>query len=363
MYPMKKIFYLCAAAACCVQASAPASAAPLDAFLSANQNGTPWSGEAEASYDVANDTVDVFHIREKDAATSTSKLGDYQGAHLHGGVALTPRLWLDGSYWQRKITSRNFEATVKTWQVAAQYKLIDSAGYRPSLALRVGAWGNSADQLKREKNIKIGSTVLKSASLSGPEDQQYQVDLIGSWPVSERTELGMFAGAGHSRVTFDTASATTTRDGCLYNLSFGPSRVVGTCETPSMSARFSTPNSVYGIDVNQEAQYSARYYQVGLNAKWQAENLRLRAGYQYLSLSRGNVDSIVGGRGGIAYKKNHILTAEVAYKLFKHTSVFLRGQYMSNQFNGEMPMAYNTLTASNFNQRYGILSTGVITTF
>ena len=130
-----------------------------------------------------------------------------------------------------------------------------------------------------------------------------------------------------------------------------------------MSSRFSTPNSVYGIDVNKEGQYSAKYYRAGLSAKWHTDNWQVRAGYQYQMINRDHVDDIVENRGGTAYKHNHVLVADVAYKIFKNTAIFLRGQYMTNQFTGELPMAYNSLTANSFNQKYGIVSTGLIVAF
>lgn len=359
---MKKIFYSCAVAACCVQASAPASAAPLDAFLSANQDNVPWHGRVEAGYDLANDTVDVFKLREQDG-NGSQRVGNYHGQHLSGGVAVSDRLWVDGMLWRRELTSVNAAAKVTTWQLAAQYKLLDSAGYRPSVALRLGAWGDSAGRLSKEKDVQVGSKLITSASISNPKDEQYQLDLIGTWPVSERTEVSAFAGAGSSKISFDSASATTVQDGCNYNLTFSPTHVIGTCETPAMSVRFSTPNSVYGIDVNKEGKYSARYFQAGMSAKWRNERWQVRAGYQYQSIHRDQVDAIVESRNGIAYKHNHILVADVGYKVYKNTSIFLRGEYMSNQFAGELPMAYNSLTANSFKRRYGLLSSGLVMTF
>jgi hypothetical protein len=43
--------------------------------------------------------------------------------------------------------------------------------------------------------------------------------------------------------------------------------------------------------------------------------------------------------------------------------VFVRGQAMSNQMLSEMPLLYNSLTARRFNERYGILSAGVMASF
>ncbi len=51
--------------------------------------------------------------------------------------------------------------------------------------------------------------------------------------------------------------------------------------------------------------------------------------------------------------------ADLAYRLSGNTHLVLRGQYMANQFNGELPMTYNSLTAASFGQRYGMLSATV----
>lgn len=357
---MKKIIYSLAFLASCTQWLPSAGAAPLDGLLTANQESIPGKGQLEASYDVANDTVDIFKIRTKDSKAS---VGDYHGGHVRGGIAITPRIWIDGAFWQRNIDSRSFQAKVHAWQVAGQYKLLDGAGYIPNVAVRLGAWGNYADEFRREKNVQVNNVTLKTTGVTDPKDEQYQVDLIGTWPLSKGTEVTSFMSAGTSRIAVGSAYATTTIDGCLYTLTFGPTHVVGVCDTPAMSTRFSTPNSVYGVDVNQEVTYRAKYYQAGLTAKWSNENWQLRTGYQYQSIRRDHVDTIIESRGGTAYRKNHVLMADVTYQLFRNAAIFLRGEYMSNQFNGVIPMAYNSFTANRFDQRYGVVSSGLLVRF
>ncbi|MFD2271009.1 hypothetical protein ACFS07_07405 [Undibacterium arcticum] len=95
-------------------------------------------------------------------------------------------------------------------------------------------------------------------------------------------------------------------------------------------------------------------------AAWHSQDWRIRAGYQYQTINRSEVDDIIVSRGNTPYKHNHVLIGDVSYHAFKNTIVFLRGQYMANQFNGEVPLAYNSLTADRFNQRYGLVSTGLI---
>jgi hypothetical protein len=342
-------------------------AAPLDALLSVNKNTTAGNVAIEASYDVVNSAVDVFRIRDRDADFSGTKIGDYHGAHLLAGVAVTPRLWLDGGLWQRQIDYRRDQAKIQSWQIAGQYKIVEAMGYRPSMAARLGTWGNSAGTLDKTLPTQFQGATLNSIRVAGPKDRQYQLDLIASWPVSESVEVTTFAGAGSSRVTIDSISGTTTQNGCNYNLAFGRSEVTGTLAQPCSGSvvveRFTVSNSVYGVDVYNETQYSARYIHGGLSGKWTSGPWQLRVGYQYQALKRRNVDDIIERRGGMANKSNHVLIGELAYKITANISLFGRGQYMSNQFTGEVPLAYNTFTARRFNKRYGIVSAGIAVNF
>lgn len=344
-----------------------AFAAPLDAFLSANQSSTPGEVQIEASYDIVNSTVDVFGIRDNDANFSGTNIGDYHGGHVRAGVAVTPSFWLDGAFWQRRIDYRSDAAKINTWQLAGQYKLMEGAGYHPSIALRVGAWGNYADELKKSSATTFNGTTLNSVTVSDPKDVQYQLDLIGTSKILESTELTLFAGVGTSRTTLSSVSGTMTQNGCDYKLAFDPTEVVGTLAQPCNGSvivdRFTIPNSALGVDINNESQYSANYYHGGLNLKWTKADWQLRGGYQYQYIKRSHIDDIIKSRGGTPYQSNHILMGEIAYKPLDNIAIFMRGQYMSNQFTGEIPFAYNTLTASRFDKRYGIVSTGLVVTF
>lgn len=364
---MKKLFFSLSLSACCAAVSSIAGAAPMDAFLSANQSSTPGSGEVEASYDLLNSTVDVFKVRDKDTSFAGTNVGDYHGAHLRAGVAIMPRLWVDGALWQRRISYHSDVAKINTWQVAAQYKLVEGSGYLPSMALRLGAWGNYADSLTKSSPTSAAGVTLNSVTVSDPKDVQYQLDLINTWQILARTELSMFVSAGGSRVSVGAINGTTTQKGCNYNVNFGPADVVGVLSQPCSGNividRFSTPNGAYGINVQRETQYNAVYFQAGLTGKWSSDNWQLRAGYQYQALNRNHVDDIIESRGGVATKSNQILMGEVMYKIVKNAGIFVRGEYMSHQFTGEIPFAYNTMTAQRFNQKYGILSMGLVVTF
>ncbi len=320
---------------CCAGLVAPAMAAPLDAFLSANQSNVPGTVELEAGYDLVNSTVDVFKIRDKDAIYAGTNVGDYRGGHLRAGVAITPRIWVDGGFWQRKLDYRNDVADIKSWQLAAQYKLVDGVGYQPAIALRAGAWGNYANELKKTSPSNVRGLTLDSVTVDSPKDNQYQIDLIGTSTIFAHTELSLFVGAGTSKVTLDGVRGT-----------------IGSADVAFGAA-----------DVNPEAQYRANYVQGGLMLNWKKDDWQLRGGYQYQHLKRKQIDDIISARGGSTYQSNHTLVGEVKYQVIKEAAVFLRGQYLTNQFVGDIPFAYNTLTANRFGKRYGFVSAGVVVTF
>ena len=340
-------------------------AAPLDAFLTATRPAVQGEGQIELAYDVANDTVDILGIRKSNG--DTTNLGDYHGGHLRAGIAVTPKLWLDGAVWLRDIDLRGSEAKVRSWQIAGQYKLVEGQGSRPAIALRLGAWGNRASRLGEAAAMQFLGARLDSVNMEEPRDRQLQLDAIATWQAFREWEVSAFGGIGTSHVDTGAISGTTTRGGCSYDLAFGPTEVIGTlaepCSEGTVVERFSVPNSVYGVDVYREARYSSRFAHAGLSTEWSSGPWKLRVGYQFQILRRGRIDDIVRRRGGEPSTRNHILAGEVAYRIGRNVSLFLRGQYMQRQFTGEIPFAYNTFTARRFHKKYGIASAGVVFRF
>jgi hypothetical protein len=93
--------------------------------------------------------------------------------------------------------------------------------------------------------------------------------------------------------------------------------------------------------------------------QWHRNNWRLQGGYHFQQVNRNAIDALIVSRNGVAYNTNHIFIADLQYEFLKNQFVFLRGQLMSNQFLGEIPFAYNSVTASKFDRSYGLVSLGV----
>ncbi|MFL6719420.1 MAG: hypothetical protein ACJ8G3_23995 [Burkholderiaceae bacterium] len=211
---MNKLSLLALSAVASTQFLSAAHGAPLDALLSATKGTVPGKVEIEAGYDVANKAVDIFNVRNRDDDFAGTNVGDYHGAHLRAGVALTPSLWIDGGLWQRTLDYRNDKAKLNSWQVAAQYKFLDGYAMVPTLAARVGAWGNYAAQLNKTTPTTLSGVTLNSITVKDPSARQFQADLIASWPMLQQGEVSAFIGGGASRVKLGSVAGTATQNGC-----------------------------------------------------------------------------------------------------------------------------------------------------
>ena len=340
------------------------SAAPLDALLSADEYHHAGELRAEASYDAMNNTLDVFKIRASDPVYAGTNVGDYSGLHLRLGYALTDRFSLDGGVWQRKITYRTDNESLDSWQLAGQYNLLGNDSSTSHLALRLGAWGDQASLLNKSSATTLAGRVLNSVTINSPKDIQNQIDVIGTLRLTRQASVSSFIGAGHSTVsTGDMAATYTSSNGCNYNLAFTGSGTSGVLSAPCSASGAVINSFGSSQSVVQDFSYKASYYQFGGMWQWHNRNWALRGGYQYQYWRRSNVDNLIISGGGVAYKSNQIIVVDVMRKVVDHVAVFVRGQEMSNQFVGEIPFAYNGVTASKFARRYGFASVGVVMEF
>lgn len=342
-------------------------AAPLDGLLTAYPEQFSSNGHVEVAYDAMNETLDVLNIRDDDPRLSGTNIGDYQGYHLRAGWSLMPSLWMDAGLWQRKIDYRDDQVAIDSWQVAGQYRVMESSGLLPALALRLSAWGNHSDEIAKSTPTAVAGVTLDSITIHSPEDQQIQLDLIGSWKTAKGHEFTLLGSVGSSRVSVGSITATDTQGGCLYDLVFGQTELTGTLASPCSADvvvnSFTIPYDTLGINVPRETEYDARFVQLGLIYSWIGDQFMLRSGYTYQSFQRDYIDDTISARGGTAYETNHALTVELSMRIARRASMFVRGSAMSNQLMGEIPFAYNTVTARSYNNKYGIVSAGLMVGF
>ncbi|MFM7568087.1 MAG: hypothetical protein ACKO8O_05240 [Betaproteobacteria bacterium] len=332
------------------------AAAPLDPFLEAGPHTKPGTGFVELSSDGMSKQLDLLRLRP-DGLTDDSA-GVLRGFRIRGGYGLTSRLWVDGGFSRRQIFYGGLGPFFNGWQLGGQWRVRESLGRwsGPDVSVRLNAWGNQAGTIAVPRGTLEryrGFDLLDSLAVSGASDRQLQSDLITTW-WNGSSVWTVFAGAGVGRVSVDSIQAS-----------------VGPFETTWRGGRFDSDlvqslAPTLGIsDALSSINYRTSFVHGGAGVRMPLGNWALRGGYQFFSIQRDLVDSVISARStdNTVYRTNHTLLGEVAYRMAPGVRVFVRGQAMSNQMLSEMPLLYNVLTARRFNERYGVLSAGLMASF
>ncbi len=348
----------------------PAVAAPLDALLTATPELTAPQAYLELGVDRLNRALDFSTSGQADTGattgsnTSRSASGNYQGVHAAGGWKARDGLWLMGSLWQRNIRNGTDTFGYVSWQASGLIRLHEANGALPAVALRLSAWGNRASATETSTPVHVPGTILNSVKITRPSDQQLQADLVGTWPVSAYTHFSALLGAGSTRLAYGELSATTTRNGCNYQLSFNGNDIFGVLAEACKASggviqQFYDSSGDYGVDVAKEIAWRGHFVQAGFNADWRSGPWTLLGGYLFHSVRRQAVDAILAGRGDPVFQRNHVVTLESAYQFQPRLGVFLRAQISSNLFLNDLPVTYNTSTSGSFGNRFSLFTLGL----
>jgi len=251
--------------------------------------------------------------------------------------------------------------------VSGQYRLSDARDWKPDLGLRLSAWGNYAAQTETTKPVVVPGAKLDSVKITNPADQQLQADLVGTWKLSAGTDVSALLSLGTSQLSYGGMSATTTLDGCHYILAFTGNAIYGTLASPCNAGIY--VQEIYdnsgrlGIDVANEIAWRGTFFQAGVNTQWQNGPWTVRAGYLFYLARREAVDAILASRNKASFTQNHNLSLEGSYRIQPHVQLLARGQFSSNLFFNDMPVTYNTSTASRFDGKYSLLTLGLLMDF
>jgi len=333
-----------------------ATAAPLDPFLEAGPHTKPGTGFVEFSSDGMSRQLDLLRLRPEGLTDDSA--GVLRGFRLRAGYGVNSQLWIEGGFFRRQIFYGGLGPFFNGWQLGGQWRVRESLGRwsGPDISLRLNAWGNEAgtisvprSTLERYRSFDM----LDSLAVSGTADRQVQSDLVATWWTGTAV-WSLFSGAGVGRVSVDSITAS-----------------VGPFSTTWRGGRFDSDlvqslAPTLGIsDALASINYQTRFIHGGAGVRVPLGNWALRGGYQYFSIHREGVDAFISARSSdnAVYRTNHTLLGEVAYRMAPGMRVFVRGQAMSNQMLSDMPLLYNSLTARRFNERYGILSAGVMANF
>ena len=352
------LFLLCAT---------PLAAAPLDALLTALPEQTATKTYIEVGTDHMNQRLDFFGIRDTNALAAGTQAGDYHGTHLSGQWRWRDDAWLSGSLWQRNLNGLSETYHFTNWQISGSYRFLDNAAAVPALAVRLSAWGNYAGEVGAS-NICAAPAVndpktcqtnsfLNTVTIKSPADKDIQLDLIGSWKLTPATNVSLLLGVGSTQLSYETLSATTTRNGVDYQLSFIGNDIVGT--TADGLSQFRDKASKYGVDVGHDLAWRGNFVQAGANTSWRSDPWTLRAGYLLYAIRREAVDDILNSRGWSVVTRSQSLTLDANYRFNPHLSAFVRTQLSNTLIFNEMPVLYNTNSSYLFGGHYSIYTLGL----
>lgn len=353
------------AVAALLAAGAAGHAAPLDALLTATPERASAGLRLELGLDLVNRSIDFSTSADPAEQNPATTAGDYRGGQLLASWRASDRLWLSGGLWQRRIGNAVDRFDYGSWQLAGQWRLTDAAGRMPALALRLGAWGNRASVTEATTPVRVPGAILDTVTIDSPSDRQLQADLVATWPLSAQLDVSAVLSAGRSQLRYGGLTATTTRNGCPYNLVFNGNDIFGTLAQPCTGTgggvirQFFDSSGDYGVDVAREIAWSGRFLQMGVNLRWLQGDWQLAGGYLYHTMRRDHVDDILASRGDPVHRHNHVLMAEAAYRVRPQLSVFGRAELSSNLFLHDMPVTYNASTSGSFSNRFSLLTLGL----
>ena len=339
----------------------PVTAAPLDAFLTAQPEQVAPNGYLEAGVDKMNEQLDFFKIRDSNTLASGTQAGDYQGAHLNGAWRVKEGMWITGSLMQRNLNGLADTFHFNSWRASGLYKFKEADGKIPAMAVRLSAWGNYADEIGSSSRVAVPGAILNTVKLTNPSDRQLQADLIGTWQLTPATDMSLFMGVGNTQLSYGDLSGTATLNGCNYQLSFIGNTVEGKTSSPCSTGAdwFSVPSSKYGVDVAKELGWRGNFVQFGANAAWRSGPWTLRGGYLFYAVQREAVDDILASRGWTVYNQSQNLLLEANYRFHPHLTAYARSQLSSTMFFNEMPVTYNTFSSDLFGTRYSLFTVGL----
>lgn len=342
----------------CLFFSVNSYGAPLDVFLQSKaEEGKTIS--ADVSYAYMDNSLDIINEEKK-----IGKKTQYKAPQIQLKYYAHELIWFNVDWLSREATVANAKASIDTLAVGAQMRFTDE-GEKIQFGAKVSYWTNKAGTIKQNYKL-ISNSQGDQVSIKNPNDEQYQLDLIGGYDISQQQHINLFAGVGKSVVSFDKISANSNISGCDYDIQFSKTGYSGN-RTSLMSQCTgnvilnSVESDYKSNDINpyKALEYKAMFYQLGINWQWQSEHWQLMGGYLANYSKRKKIDDYISSRKKTSYSLNQQVAGKVSYLINSNFAVYFSGQLFNRQFLNEMPMLYNGVSSNKFNYRYGLVSLGM----
>jgi len=351
---------------------ASALAAPGDALLGGLPEGGQERGWLSLSADHADRSLNPFQDRVVDPSAPQLPPGSVDGQQLAGAWRVREDLLLSAALGQRRLDDGLDRYRFDSWLLSGQFRLTGRQTGRQtgpadgwhSLSLRLAAWGHQADVMASRTPVQVPGAVLNSVTVISPSDRNLQADLVASWQLQPAVEVHAVLSLGRTQLAYGDLRATTTLDGCQYDLDFQGNDIFGNLSAPCSAAggvvqQFFDSSGDYGVDVPRELAWRGHFVQAGVNMRWQRGDWSLQGGYLAHRIWRQDVDDILAARGDPVQTINHLVAVEAGWRVHRHLALFLRGQRSSRLFFNELPVIYNSSTSSSFSQHFSLLTLGL----
>jgi hypothetical protein len=340
------------------------AAAAGDVLLGSLPGADAGRGWVTLSTEHADSSLDPFQARVVDPSAPRRSPGSVDGQRLTLDWGATDALWLSAAFGRRRLDDGLDRYQFDTWRLGAQARVRDADGRWPALSVRLSAWGDRADVMESRTPVQVPGGVLGSVKVTSPSDRSLQLDVVAGWQLRPALALNAQLGLGRTELRYGDLSATTTLNGCQYDLDFDGNDIFGNLSAPCSAAggvvqQFFDSSGDYGVDVPRELGWRGHFVQLGVNARWRSGAWTLHGGYLVHVVRRQDVDDIARSRGDPVQTVNHVVALEADWRLHRHVSLFLRGQRNSRLFFDELPVIYNSSTSGSFGRHFSLLTLGL----
>lgn len=360
---MKKIFALNLVIMC----SHTVFAAPNDIFIMSKEfKNSVHKLNTTISYDIVNDTVDIFDIRAKEGVTQNN-VGDYDGFNLTGKYNINSLWSIETGYWNRNIEYNNEKNEINSGLIATRFSPNLNLNQNDHLSFRVSLWGNQASQLNKSTLTEVNGNSFQGIQVIDPKDMQMQLDVLYSKKLDFMNQLNLITSIGYSKVEIEKLKIQATKSGCLINIDIDKdNRYISDLAKPCSNNNITVDElhnegdaEEFGLAIDQDLNYDSYYLALGGSWNFRYKQFESQLAYQYQRIWRKDIDDRVSNFGNIPIKDNHIFGAKFSYDIRPNIALFLKGELYQHNFIGTIPFLYNAVTSSSLDKRYGLASLGI----
>jgi hypothetical protein len=310
-----------------------------------------------------NSGLDFTQGRDRSPSLRGTKSGDYRGNALSLSWQFHPRWAARVSALDRVLEDVSDQFQMRSWEASVWTQMpLQWLGSETGFA-RLSAWGNQAAALQSNTSKTVGEVVLTQSKVIDPRDQTWVLQSGLTWSSSPAWKYHADMGLGWTELTYQDFQSNGMRNGCEYQLQMVGNDVLGRridpCAVLGAASEFISPVSSYGLDLQKELAWKARFVSWGAGVQWTNAWGRWRASANGQTWQRSGVDDIIakGNKSPVVQQLN--IRTEWMYPVSEKIQPFVGFDYYSSFLLHDLPMFYNSGTSASFENAYSQFRAGV----